>query len=152
MKGYYQMPERTAETIDGDGWLHSGDLAVMQANGYLKIVGRVKDMIIRGGENIYPAEVESFLMRHPKIAEAQVVGLPDSYMGEEAAALIRFRPAETATEEEIREYCRGGISRHKMPKYIRFVEAFPLTPSGKVKKFELRTQLIEELKIQAPSN
>jgi fatty-acyl-CoA synthase len=152
MKGYYQMPERTAETIDSDGWLHSGDLAVMQANGYLKIVGRVKDMIIRGGENIYPAEIESFLMRHPKIAEAQVVGLPDSYMGEEAAALIRLRPAETSTDEEIREYCRGGISRHKIPKYIRFVEAFPLTPSGKVKKFELRIQLIEELKIQVPSN
>jgi fatty-acyl-CoA synthase len=150
MKGYYRMPEQTAETIDADGWLHSGDLAVMQANGYLKIVGRVKDMIIRGGENIYPAEIESFLMRHPKVVEAQVVGLPDQYMGEEAAALIRLRPVETGTEEEIREYCRRGISRHKIPKYIRFVETFPLTPSGKVKKFELRTKLIEELKLHAP--
>jgi fatty-acyl-CoA synthase len=152
MKGYYEMPERTAETIDADGWLHTGDLAVMQANGYVKIVGRVKDMIIRGGENIYPAEIEAFLMRHPKIAEAQVVGLPDQFMGEEVAALIRFRPAGTATEDEIREYCRGGISRHKIPKYIRFVDTFPLTPSGKVKKFELRTQLIEELKIQTPDD
>ena len=146
MKGYYNMPERTAETIDADGWLHTGDLATMNAEGYVNIVGRVKDMIIRGGENIYPAEVEAFLMRHPKIAEAQVVGVPDEYMGEEAAAVLRLKPGERASADEIREHCRANISRHKVPKYIRFVAAFPLTASGKVKKFELRAQLIAELR------
>lgn len=145
MQGYYNMPERTAETIDPDGWLHSGDLAVMHSSGYVNIVGRVKDMIIRGGENIYPAEIEAFLMRHPKIAEAQVVGVPDAFMGEETAALIRARPNQTIDEDEVRRYCRDGISRHKMPKYIRFVDAFPLTASGKVKKFEVRAQLVRDL-------
>jgi fatty-acyl-CoA synthase len=145
MRGYYNMPERTAETIDADGWLHTGDLATMNAEGYVQIVGRVKDMIIRGGENIYPAEVEAFLMRHPKIAEAQVVGVPDAYMGEEVAAVLRLKPGASVSEDEIREHCRANISRHKVPKYIRFVEAFPLTASGKVKKFELRAQLIEGL-------
>jgi fatty-acyl-CoA synthase len=148
MKGYYNMPDMTAETIDADGWLHTGDLATMNAQGYINIVGRVKDMIIRGGENIYPAEIEAFLMRHPKIAEAQVVGVPDSFMGEEAVALLRLAPGENATEEEIREYCRAGISRHKIPKYIKFVPAFPLTASGKVKKFELREQVIKELGLE----
>jgi len=145
MKGYYNMPERTAEAIDGDGWLHTGDLATMNSDGYINIVGRVKDMIIRGGENIYPAEIESFLMRHPGIAEAQVVGLPDSFMGEEVAAVIRVKPGSFENDEEVRQYCRDGISRHKVPKYIRFTTAFPLTSSGKVKKFELKEQLIKEL-------
>jgi len=145
MKGYYGMPERTAETIDAEGWLHTGDLATMNSAGYVNIVGRVKDMIIRGGENIYPAEIESFLMRHPGIAEAQVVGVPDSFMGEEVAALIRLKPNEIGDEAEILEYCRDGISRHKVPKYIRFVTSYPLTASGKVKKFELKEQLIKEL-------
>jgi fatty-acyl-CoA synthase len=148
MKGYYNMPERTAEAIDADGWLHTGDLATMNAQGYVKIVGRVRDMIIRGGENVYPAEIESFLMRHPKIAEAQVVGVPDGFMGEESAALLRLKPGETADETEIRDYCRDGISRHKVPKYIKFVDAYPLTASGKVKKFELRAQLIKELGLE----
>jgi fatty-acyl-CoA synthase len=145
MKGYYNMPDRTAETIDAEGWLHTGDLATMNACGYVNIVGRVKDMIIRGGENIYPAEIESFLMRHPEIAEAQVVGLPDGFMGEEVAAVIRLKPGSVANNEEVRRYCRDGISRHKVPKYIRFVTSLPLTASGKVKKFELKAQLIEEL-------
>lgn len=145
MKGYYNMTEKTAETIDEDGWLHSGDLAVMRPDGYVNIVGRVKDMIIRGGENIYPAEIEAFLMRHPKIAEAQVVGIPDEFMGEEVCALIRARQGEELTEDEVLEYCRAGISRHKTPKFVRFVESFPLTASGKVKKFELREQLIREM-------
>jgi fatty-acyl-CoA synthase len=148
MKGYYNMPEKTAETIDEEGWLHSGDLAVMRPDGYINIVGRVKDMIIRGGENIYPAEIEAFLMSHPKIAEAQVVGLPDEFMGEEACALIRAKRGEELTEDEVREYCKAGISRHKVPKFIRFVESFPLTASGKVKKFELREQLINELGLE----
>jgi fatty-acyl-CoA synthase len=151
MKGYYNMPDRTAETIDADGWLHTGDLATMNADGYVNIVGRVKDMIIRGGENIYPAEIEEFLMRHHKIAEAQVVGLPDSFMGEEVAALLRLKPDEGASEDEIREYCRDGISRHKVPKYIRFVTSFPLTASGKVKKFELKELLARELGLEEVS-
>lgn len=145
MKGYYNMPDRTAETIDSEGWLHTGDLATMNAQGYVNIVGRVKDMIIRGGENIYPAEIEEFLMRHPKIAEAQVVGVPDGFMGEEVAAVLRLKPNASATVEELLEYCRDGISRHKVPRHIRFVTAFPLTASGKVKKFALKEQLIREL-------
>ena len=144
MKGYYNMPDRTAEAIDAEGWLHTGDLATMNACGYVNIVGRVKDMIIRGGENIYPAEIEAFLMRHPDIAEAQVVGLPDGFMGEEVAAVIRLKPGSMANDEEVRRYCRDGISRHKVPKYIRFVTSLPLTASGKVKKFELKEQLIRE--------
>jgi fatty-acyl-CoA synthase len=151
MKGYYNMPEKTAETIDEEGWLHSGDLAVMRPDGYINIVGRVKDMIIRGGENIYPAEIETFLMRHPKIAEAQVVGLPDEFMGEEVCALIRVKAGESTDEDEIRAYCKAGISRHKIPKFFRFLQSFPLTASGKVKKFELREQLIKEMGLENAS-
>lgn len=148
MKGYYQMAEKTAEAIDALGWLHTGDLATMNAQGYVNIVGRVKDMIIRGAENIYPAEIEQFLMRHPKIADAQVIGIPDAYMGEEMAAFIRLKPDEQLTEEALRDYCRTTISHNKVPKYFRFVTAYPLTASGKIKKFELRTQLIEELDLE----
>lgn len=148
MVGYYNMPDKSAETLDADGWLHSGDLAVMRPDGYINIVGRVKDMIIRGGENIYPAEIEAFLMRHPKIAEAQIVGIPDAFMGEEVCALIRLKPGEPATEEELREHCKANIARHKVPKYIRFVETFPLTASGKVQKFVLRDQVIKELGLE----
>lgn len=148
MRGYYNMPDKTAETIDEESWLRTGDLATMNAEGYVNIVGRVKDMIIRGGENIYPAEIEEFLMRHPKIAEAQVVGVPDSFMGEEVAAVLRLRPNETITEDEIRSYCCEGISRHKIPQYIRFASVFPLTASGKVKKFELKAQLTRELGLE----
>jgi fatty-acyl-CoA synthase len=148
MKGYYNLPEKTAETIDADGWLHTGDLATMNAQGYVNIVGRVKDMVIRGGENIYPAEIEQFLMRHTKIADAQIIGIPDAYMGEEMAAFIRLKPGEQLTEKELREYCRANISHHKVPKYCKFVTAYPLTASGKIKKFELREQLIKELGLE----
>jgi len=148
MKGYYNMPEKTAEAIDSAGWLHTGDLATMNEKGYVNIVGRVKDMIIRGGENIYPAEIEEFLMRHPDIAEAQVVGVPDSFMGEEVAAVVRLKTGSTANEESIQQYCRDRISRHKVPRYVSFVTAFPLTSSGKVKKFELKEQLIKELGLE----
>jgi fatty-acyl-CoA synthase len=148
MKGYYNMPEKTAEAIDAEGWLHTGDLATMNGQGYVNIVGRVKDMIIRGGENLYPAEIEQFLMRHPKIADAQVIGVPDAYMGEEMAALIRLKPDEQLTEEALRDYCRANISHNKVPKYFKFVTAYPLTASGKIKKFELRAQLIEELGLE----
>ena len=145
MKGYYRMPEKTTEAI-ADGWLHSGDLATMDAAGYIRIAGRIKDMIIRGGENVYPAEVESFLMRHPAIKQAQIVGIPDPYMGEEAAAFIQTREGHTLSAAEVEAYCRANISRHKLPKYIRFVDTYPLTPSGKVKKFDLRDQLVAALK------
>ncbi len=148
MKGYYNMPEKTAETIDADGWLHTGDLATMDERGYVKIVGRLKEMIIRGGENIYPAEIEAFLMRHPKIAEAQVVGVPDMVMGEEAVALLRLKPGESADEFEIRDYCAANISRFKIPRYIKFVAEYPMTASGKVKKFELKEQLISEFGLE----
>ena len=148
MVGYYNMPDKTAETLDADGWLHSGDLAVMRPDGYINIVGRVKDMIIRGGENIYPAEIEAFLMRHPKIAEAQIVGIPDAFMGEEVCALIRLKPGEALTEDELRDHCKASIARHKVPKFFRFMEAFPLTASGKVQKFVLRDQLIKEMGLE----
>ena len=121
MKGYYNMPEKTAETIDSEGWLHTGDLATMNGQGYFNIVGRAKEMIIRGGENVYPAEIEAFLMRHPKVAEAQVVGVPDAYMGEEGVALIKLKAGESADADELREYCRANISRYKVPKYFKFV-------------------------------
>lgn len=148
MKGYYNMPEKTAETVDKDGWLHTGDLATMDERGYVKIVGRLKEMIIRGGENIYPAEIEAFLMRHPQIAEAQVVGVPDAFMGEEAVALIRLKPGQEASEEEMREFLNANISRFKVPKYFKFVTEYPMTASGKVKKFELKEQLIKELGLE----
>ncbi|HKV38982.1 MAG TPA: AMP-binding protein, partial [Blastocatellia bacterium] len=151
MKGYYHMAANSVDAIDNQGWLHTGDLAIMNQNGYLNIAGRVKDMIIRGGENIYPAEVEAFLMRHPKIAEAQIVGVPDAFMGEEAAAFLRLKSGETAEVDEIREYCRLGISKHKAPRYIEFVSAYPLTSSGKVKKFELRKQLVKALGLEDAS-
>lgn len=145
MKGYYKMPEKTAETIDADGWLHSGDLATIDANGYMRVAGRIKDMIIRGGENVYPAEVENFLMRHPAIKQAQIVGIPDTYMGEESAAFIQVREGHALDAAEVEAYCRANISRHKLPKYIRFVDEYPLTPSGKVKKFDLRDSLVAAL-------
>lgn len=148
MKGYYNMLEKTAETIDKEGWLHTGDLATMTAEGYVNIVGRVKEMIIRGGENVYPAEVEQFLMRHPKIEDAQVIGVPDAVMGEESVAVLRLKAGESATEEELRSYCKANISRHKVPKYYTFVTAYPLTASGKIKKFELRAQLIKDLGLE----
>ncbi len=145
MKGYYKMPDKTAEAIDADGWLHTGDLATMDARGYVNIVGRLKDMVIRGGENLFPAEIEAFLMRHPSVVEAQVVGVPDAFMGEELCALVRVKPGESANEESIRLYCRSGLSRQKIPRYIQFVTEFPLTASGKVKKFELRDEWIKTL-------
>ena len=148
MKGYYQMAQKTSEAIDEQGWLHSGDLATMNSQGYINIVGRLKDMIIRGGENLYPTEIEQFLMRHPKVADAQVIGVPDAYMVEEMVALLKLKPEANVSEEEIRAYCQGAISKHKIPRYIRFVTEYPLTASGKVKKFELRAQMIEALGLQ----
>jgi len=144
MNGYYNMLEKTAETIDQESWLHTGDQAVMNAQGYVNIVGRIKEMIIRGGENVYPAEIEHFLMRHPRVSEAQVVGVPDAYMGEEIVAFLKVKTEESLTEAEILQYCQANISRHKIPKYIRFVTDYPLTASGKVRKVELREQAIKD--------
>lgn len=148
MKGYYKMPEATAAAIDEDGWLHTADLAVMNANGYCKITGRLKDMIIRGGENIYPREIEEFLYTHPKIKDVQVVGVPSKKYGEEVMAFIQLNPEETSTDEEIKDFCRGKIARYKIPQYVAFVETFPTTASGKIQKYKLRELAIEMLGLQ----
>ena len=145
MKGYWDEPEKTAETII-DGWLHSGDLGTMNEHGYVKITGRIKDMIIRGGENIYPREIEEFLFTHDKVSEVQVFGVPDLRMGEEVCAWIQLRKGATATEEEIRDYCNGRISHYKIPRYVRFVDEYPMTVTGKIRKVEMSAMMAEELK------
>lgn len=148
MLGYWDEPERTAEAIDAARWMHTGDLATIDAEGYCNIVGRIKDMVIRGGENIYPREVEEFLFRHPKVAEVQVIGVPDPRMVEELCAWIRLKPGESATEEEIRDFCRGQIAHYKIPKHIRFVEEFPMTVTGKVQKFLMRERMVADLGLE----
>lgn len=142
MKGYYNNEEETERAIDEEGWLYTGDLAVMDESGYFKITGRLKDMIIRGGENIYPREIEEFFYSHPKILDVQIVGVPDEKYGEEVVAWIRLKEGEDATEEEIRDYCKGKIANYKIPKYIAFCEEYPMTASGKIQKFKLREQSI----------
>jgi len=149
MKGYDEDPEATARAIDSDGWLHTGDLAVMDADEHFHITGRAKEMIIRGGENLFPAEIEAFLVTHPKVADVCVVGLPDAKLGEAVLAWIRLRTGMPATEEEIRGFCCGKIAHFKIPQYIRFVEAFPMTVSGKIQRFRIRQQEIEERGLQA---
>ncbi len=148
MAGYYKMPEKTAATIDEEGWLHSGDLATMDAQGYVNIVGRLKDMVIRGGENLFPAEIEAFLIRHPKVADVQVVGVPDAFFGEELLAVVIPKAGEQLTEQELHEFCKGQISHQKIPRYFQFVESYPLTASGKVQKFVLREQAIKALGLE----
>jgi fatty-acyl-CoA synthase len=145
MKGYYKMPEATAAAIDEDGWLHTGDLGVMDENGYCKITGRLKDMIIRGGENIYPREIEEFLYTHPAVKDVQVVGVPSTKYGEEVMAFIQLRKEQTATEEEIKNFCEGKIARYKIPRYITFVDSYPITASGKIQKYKLREMAVEML-------
>ncbi len=147
MIGYWGDRERTREAIDDDNWMHTGDLATIDAEGYCNIVGRIKDMVIRGGENIYPKEVEDFLFGHPKIEMAQVVGVPDAKYGEELCAWVKLRAGQTATAEEITAYCKGQIAHYKVPRYVRFVDAFPMTVTGKVQKFEIRAAMIKELGI-----
>jgi fatty-acyl-CoA synthase len=144
MKGYWGDPEQTAEAIRG-GWMHSGDLATLDAEGYCRIVGRIKDMLIRGGENVYPAEVEEFLLGHPDIAQAQVFGLPDERLGEEVAAWIVLKPGRTGDAEAIRAWSRGKIAGYKIPRHIRFVEGFPLTATGKPQKFRMREAMMAEM-------
>lgn len=145
MLGYWEDAERTAEAVDADGWMHTGDIGVLDAEGYGNIVGRIKDMVIRGGENIYPREVEEYLFRHPKVEDVQIVGVSDRKYGEELCAWIRLRAGETAEEGEIIDFCRGRIAHYKIPRYVRFVDAFPMTVTGKVQKFEIRKAMMAEL-------
>ena len=148
MTGYYKMPERTAEAIDSDGWLHTGDLATMDAQGYVNIVGRLKEMVIRGGENIFPREIEELLIRHPQIADAQVLGVPDTFFGEELLAVVLPKEGEEITEQELRNFCKERIGHQKIPRYFQFVNAYPMTASGKVQKFVLREQAIKTLGLE----
>ena len=147
MKGYYKMPEATAQAIDKDGWLHSGDLAAVDPEGYFHITGRIKDMIIRGGENIYPKELEEFLYTNPKVKDVQVIGVPDKNYGEEVCACVILKQGETATEDELKEFIRENLSRHKMPRYIWFMDTFPMTASGKIQKYKMREMAVDALNL-----
>jgi fatty-acyl-CoA synthase len=139
MLGYWEQPDKTAEAIDAAHWMHTGDLAVMDADGYLAITGRIKDMVIRGGENVYPREIEEFLYTHPDILDAQVIGVPDARYGEELMAWVRLRPgAAPLTAESLREFCRGQLAHYKIPRYVHIVDEFPMTVTGKVRKVEMR--------------
>ena len=149
MKGYDGEEEATRQAIDAEAWLHTGDLAVMREDGYFKITGRAKDMIIRGGENIYPREVEEFLYTHPKIADVQVVGLPDVRLGETVGCWVRLKTGEQMTEDELRAWCRGKIAHFKVPQYIHFVDSFPMTVTGKIQKYRIREMEIERLGLHA---
>ena len=145
MHGYWEDEPKTREAIDVEHWMHTGDLATMDAEGYVNIVGRIKDLVIRGGENIYPREIEEFLYRHPKVQDVQVVGLPDRKYGEELCAWIIVKPGQTATDTEIRDFCKGQIAHYKVPKYIQFVTEFPMTVTGKIQKFKIRDAMTEQL-------
>ena len=145
MLGYWGDEERTREAIDAARWMHTGDLATIDAEGYCNIVGRIKDMVIRGGENVYPREIEEFLYRHPKIQDVQVIGVPDDRYGEEICAWVKLRPGVSATEEEIRAFCRDQIAHYKVPRYIKFVDEFPMTVTGKIQKFIMRERTIADL-------
>jgi len=147
MLGYWDDEEKTREAIDAAGWMHTGDLATLDAEGYCNIVGRIKDMVIRGGENIYPREIEEFLYRHPKIQDVQVFGIPDPRFGEELCAWVRLRDGETAVTEEIRAFCAGQIAHYKIPRHVKFVDEFPMTVTGKIQKFAMRDEMIRELSL-----
>jgi fatty-acyl-CoA synthase len=149
MLGYWNEPEKTAEAIDAGRWMHTGDLAVMDEAGYLNIVGRIKDMVIRGGENVYPREVEEFLYSNPAIEDVQVVGVPDEKYGEELCAWVKLRPGAELTEEDVRAFCVGKIAHYKVPRYVRFTQEFPMTVTGKVQKFKMRETSVAELGLEA---
>jgi fatty-acyl-CoA synthase len=149
MLGYWNDEEKTREAIDPAGWMHTGDLATIDDEGYCNIVGRIKDMVIRGGENVYPREIEEFLYRHPKIQDVQVIGIPDPRYGEELCAWVCLRDGESATVDEIRAFCQGQIAHYKVPRYVKFVDGFPMTVTGKIQKFLMRQQMIEELGLSA---
>ena len=152
MKGYYKMPEATAAAMDAEGWLHTGDLATVDADGYYKITGRLKDLIIRGGENVYPREIEEFLYTNPKVSDVQVIGVPDQRFGEEIMAWVMLKSEQEATEEEIKEFCRGRIAHYKVPRYVKFVSEFPMTVTGKIQKFVMREISIQELQLHEAAN
>jgi len=145
MKGYYKMPDATHQTVDAEGWLHSGDLACKDENGNYRITGRLKDMIIRGGENIYPKEIEEFLYTHPKVQDVQVIGVPDQQYGEEAMACIILREGETSTVEEMKQYVLSHMAKHKVPRYVEFVDSFPMNAAGKILKYKMREAAAEKL-------
>ena len=145
MRGYWDEPEKTADAVDAAGWMHTGDLAVLDEEGFCNIVGRVKDMVIRGGENLFPREIEEYLYRHPGVQDVQVFGIPDAKYGEELCAWIVPKPGQTLTEEDIRGFCQGQIAHQKIPRYIRFVDSFPVTATGKAQKFVMRKAMVEEL-------
>ena len=147
MLGYWDDEARTAEAIDGQGWMHTGDLAVMDDDGYLNIVGRIKDMIIRGGENVYPREIEEYLYRHPDVVEVQVIGVPDARYGEEIMAWVQLRDGASPDADNIKEFCQGQIAHYKIPRYIKFADEFPMTITGKIQKYLMREQSIEELSL-----
>jgi fatty-acyl-CoA synthase len=147
MLGYWDEPERTAEAVDPEDWMHTGDLAEMDADGYVAIVGRIKDMVIRGGENVYPREVEEFLYTHPDIEDVQVIGVPDEKYGEELMAWVRLRPgAATLTAEALRSFAAGKLAHYKIPRYVHLVDGFPMTVTGKVRKVEMREMAVEILR------
>jgi fatty-acyl-CoA synthase len=152
MKGYYKMPKATAAAIDKDGWLHTGDLACRTPEGNYRITGRLKDMIIRGGENIYPKEIEEFIYTHPKVSDVQVIGVPDKGLGEEIMACIILKEGETMTEQEMKQFVLDHMAKHKVPKYIDFVDSFPMNDAGKIQKFKMREEAIEKLGLQADAS
>jgi fatty-acyl-CoA synthase len=145
MHGYWNDEAKTREAIDADHWMHTGDLATMDGEGYVNIVGRIKDLVIRGGENVYPREIEEFLYRHPKVQDVQVVGVPDKKYGEELCAWVITKPGQTVTEAELREFCTGQIAHYKVPRYICFVTEYPMTITGKIQKFKIREAMKEQL-------
>ena len=146
MKGYYKMAAATKETVDADGWLHSGDIAACDENGNYRITGRLKDMIIRGGENIYPKEIEEFIYTHPDVSDVQVIAVPDEKFGEEACACIRLKSGRSVTEDEMRSFIVKSLARHKVPRYIRFVDSFPMNAAGKVLKYKMREEITRQIK------
>jgi len=148
MLGYYKNPEATSAAIDADGWLHTGDLAMRLANGCYRITGRIKDMVIRGGENIYPREIEEFLFTHPEIEQVSVVGVPDPKFVEELCAWVKLKPDSKVTAEEIRQFCRCHLAHYKVPRHVKMVDAFPQTVTGKIQKFKIREQMIAELGLE----
>jgi fatty-acyl-CoA synthase len=149
MLGYWNEPDKTSEAIDPAGWMHTGDLATMDDDGYLNIVGRIKDMVIRGGENVYPREIEEFLYTHPAVADIQVVGVPDVKYGEELCAWVRLQDGAECTEDELRDFCRGQLAHFKVPRYVIFVDEFPMTVTGKIRKIEMREVSVARLGLQA---
>ena len=145
MLGYWNEPDKTAEAIDAARWMHTGDLAVVRDDGYVQIVGRIKDMIIRGGENVYPREIEEFLYSHPAVSDVQVIGVPDERYGEAVMAYVKLRAGATVDGEALREHCRERIAHYKVPKYVESIDEFPMTVTGKIQKYKLRDRAIETL-------